>query len=118
MFVGFVTNIRYGLITGYDKLPILRTVSATPHCARANFCLHLRKPGYQIENHHFIEETNNTNNCPVLACLKGGTKQRMMTMRMKTMMMMTRTAMIMMMTIVMMTMTMMRTMMMKIRMMI
>ena len=52
------------LITGYDELPILRTVSATPHCARANFCLHLRKPGYQIEIHHCIEETNNKQQLP------------------------------------------------------
>ena len=52
------------LLTCYDELPILRTVSATPHCARAHFCLHLRKPGYQIENHHCIEETNNKQQLP------------------------------------------------------
>ena len=56
------------LITGYDELPILRTVSATPYCARAHFCLHLRKPGYQVENRHCIEEKTINNNCPVLAC--------------------------------------------------
>ena len=55
------------LITGYDKLPILRTVSATPYCARAYFCLHLRKPGYQIENHHCIEETNNKQQLPCVS---------------------------------------------------